>query len=114
MRRRSPKPDDDQIGVLWYAPGDWARLRRLSADVEDLEETHEEWLGEARRVVARLRKAGHRVLRVDADLDEILAWSRAHGLPLDGRARSEYAVSKMQEAAEAGTPLPEFTDEDLR
>lgn len=111
---REGRREADSTGVLWYSEGQWPRLRALSADASDLEETHAEWLSVARAMVARLRAAGENVVRVDADLDDIVAWCRAHGLPLDGESRSRYAVEKMREAAEAGKPLPELTDEDLR
>jgi len=31
-------------GIAWYRPEQWERLREVSEDVENLEETYEAWL----------------------------------------------------------------------
>lgn len=40
------------IGIAWYEPSDWTKLRAIAPDVETLENTHGEWLALPRRVCA--------------------------------------------------------------
>jgi hypothetical protein len=32
------------VGVAWYRPWEWEKLRRVAADPEKLESIHAEWL----------------------------------------------------------------------
>ena len=32
------------VGFAWYRPQQWQRVRDISTDADDLEETYEDWL----------------------------------------------------------------------
>ena len=38
-------------GVAWYRPEQWERLREVSEDVDNLEETYEAWLKTAEHLI---------------------------------------------------------------
>lgn len=49
MRKRRANREERVMGIAWYRPEQWPRLREVSADIEGLEETHAEWLGRPTR-----------------------------------------------------------------
>jgi hypothetical protein len=83
------------VGMAWYRPEQWDRLRELSADVEVLEANHAEWLTFATRTFEDLRKRGIPVEKVDVDVEEIWAWCQRQGRPMDGKTRADYVVQIM-------------------
>ncbi len=83
-------------GVAWYRPEQWKLLREVSADVEDLEETHSEWMAAANKALRILREEGASFVKVDVDVEELLNWCREKGVKIDGAARSEFVLYKLQ------------------
>jgi len=60
-RENQRGPSDDRkvvLGVAWYQPKDWPRLLELSADREQLEETHAQWLKVANAHLLELLQNG--------------------------------------------------------
>jgi hypothetical protein len=84
------------VGVAWYRPGDWSRLREISADAHALEESHGKWLESANRIVRQLEQGSVRVRKVIVDLDELLAFCHASNIALDSKARSRFVAVKVQ------------------
>jgi hypothetical protein len=95
------------VGVAWYFPDEWERLRAVAADPEVLETTYDEWASVYKDGITLLKKAGMRPLRVDVHLDAFLAWCERSGRQPDGAARSEYAVDVLQRSTKAGILLPD-------
>ena len=52
------------IGIAWYEPSDWTKLRAIVPDIETLESTHGEWLAVAEKSLRDLRLAGYKPQRV--------------------------------------------------
>ena len=89
------RPKKIVVGIGWYRPQDWARLREISVDRDNLEATHAEWVVQANRVVRQLEETGQACDRIVVDPEELLAWCRAHGCPVDGAARSRFVSEKV-------------------
>ena len=89
--------DGNIVGVAWYKPTQWARLRERSDDVDDIERTYLEWSECASKALVDLRRAGLRAVRVDIDVEELLAWCQQHDLPVNAESRSGYTVRKLRE-----------------
>lgn len=87
------------IGVAWYRPEQWEVLRNVSVDRDKLEETYAEWLVEAERVVKQLQQRGLRVMKVDLEISDLMLWCESQRIPLDAKARSNYAAFKVQQLA---------------
>jgi hypothetical protein len=83
------------VGVAWYRPEQWQRLRQISADVEQLEESYYEWLSIASGSFRQLQELGFNMRKVDVDVEDLLEWCKQRGRPLDGEARSTYVMEKV-------------------
>jgi hypothetical protein len=79
------------VGVPWYRKGDYLRLRALFADGERLHETYAEWLATARTTETHLVGQGHRVIRVEIEPEQFVAWCSDHDVVPDAKARIRYA-----------------------
>lgn len=84
------------VGVAWYRPEQWEILRNASVDRDKLEDTHEEWLEEAERVVKQLRQQGFHIAKVDIEITDLLLWCESQNIPLNAEARSKYTLFKVQ------------------
>lgn len=90
---------DVPLAVAWYRPSQWARLRELASDKDNLAPTHAEWLATAEKMCAEMRVRGHEIKRIDIDVEMLWAWCCAHGRALDGPARAEYVAGRAREMA---------------
>jgi hypothetical protein len=91
------KPKRLVVGVAWYRPEQWVRLREICVDRASVEWTHAEWLVNATNRFAELTAQGYRLERVDVDVEQLLAWCLAQGKVVDGPARSAYAAHLLGE-----------------
>jgi len=94
-RRRSK--DARVIGMAWYRPEQWHRLRQGSADVEDLEEFYYEWLSIASARFQELRQLGLDIRKVDVDVEDLLEWCKGQGRRVDSEARALYVAEKIEQ-----------------
>jgi hypothetical protein len=85
------------VGVAWYRPEQWQRIRDISSDTDYLEDTYEEWLHLAEQKLAELIAAGLSVEKVDIDSEQLIAWCNERGLDINGEARSSYTVERLRE-----------------
>jgi len=83
-------------GIAWYRPEQWKRLREVSDDVGNLEETYESWLETAERLIREAIPADITIERVYLDVEEVLAWCNFHGLPMNAQSRSRYVSEKIR------------------
>ena len=90
------------IGIAWYEPSDWTKLRAIAPDVETLESTHGEWLAVAERSLRDLRLAGYTPQRVPVGVAALQAWCDLLGRQPDASARSEFASAELQRLHDAG------------
>jgi len=81
------------VGMSWYKPENFARLRAMFEDGHKLHRTYDEWLTAAETNKKMLEANGTRVFCVDIDPDEFPKWCTAQGLKLDANARNTYASS---------------------
>ena len=88
-------------GVAWYRPEQWERLREVSEDVDNLEETYDAWLKTAERMLSDGIPADVRVEKIDIDVEELLAWCNVKGLAMNAESRSKYVAEKVRQKHEA-------------
>jgi hypothetical protein len=79
------------VGMPWYRKADYARLRASFADGARLHQTYAEWSAAARATEAHLAAQGHRVVRVEIEPEEFVAWCSALNVVPDSEARMRYA-----------------------
>ena len=96
MKKKKTKNPKSELGVGWYRPEQWALLLAESVDRDELESTHAEWLAQAERSLARIRAAGLKPIKIDIDVEDLIAWCANQGIPLDGNARSQYIADRIR------------------
>jgi hypothetical protein len=84
-------------GFAWYSFDAWQRLKRVAADVGDLDDTYEKWHKNATAALKRLRRQGMQIEPVELDIDGLLAWCQAEGRAADAPARSTYAAHLLKQ-----------------
>jgi hypothetical protein len=82
------------VGVGWYRSEQWERLVEISSDRDRLEDTHEEWLENASRAFDRLKREGLPVVKMEIDVEDLLAWCTKNGLAVNGESRAKYVLEK--------------------
>lgn len=85
------------LGVGWYRPEQWALLLAESVDRDELESTHAEWLASAEPSLKTIQATGQRPIKIDVDVEEMIAWCSGKGMPLDGNARSQFIAEKTRQ-----------------
>ena len=80
-------------GIAWYVKDQWEVLRRVSAD--KVEDTWEEWVDNAERRIAELKKEGVSAQKIVVDVSELQLWCRKENRPCDSSARAEYVTFKL-------------------
>jgi hypothetical protein len=90
-RRRSRKNGPaSSVGLAWYDPSQWAKLKAVAADKDQMDETHDAWRRNAERTMKHLTAQGCVVRRVPIDVDALVQWCQANNKPVDGKSRAEY------------------------
>jgi hypothetical protein len=98
--RAAASSEERVVGMAWFRKEDWPKLLEVSADPDQLEKTHQEWLEFALASIIDLRAKGLRVEKVDVGVDELVAWCQARGVPVDGKARADFAAFKLRKRHE--------------
>lgn len=80
------------IGMPWYRPETFDRLRSLFEDGHKLHGTYDEWWFAAAERGRQFHEGiGVRVVRVDTIPDQLTIWCRTNGKKIDARARTRFA-----------------------
>jgi hypothetical protein len=98
-KRRSPSKAHSVVGVAWYEPDQWQQLLDVAVDRDKLEETHDEWVQDAERVIREFQRQGFQVVKVRVKIDELVAWCQRQNISVNGEARSQYAAYKLQQSS---------------
>jgi hypothetical protein len=89
------------VGIAWYRREDFARLRAMYVDADEVPETYEAWLDKAMKFMGQMTLEGFYMVKVYLDPEAFAAWCESHGLEMDGKARAEYARDRLSRM-----PLP--------
>lgn len=79
------------VGMAWYQPEDYPRLRAVVSDADRLPLSYEGWVVSAQQLEREVIRSGVAVVRVRIVPNEFLAWCAARGVPADGAARARFA-----------------------
>lgn len=101
-RNRSDDYIDQVLGVVWYDPGGWARMREITDDPEKLEETFEQWLEIAEKAVRNLRAKGATVERVTINVDEYVVWCNDRDHAINSSTRAQFVSYKLGQGHSGG------------
>ena len=95
-------PNQSQIvtGVAWYRREQWERLREVSEDVDNLEETYDAWLQTAERMIRDGIPNDVIVEKIDLDVEEVRAWCNVQGLPMNAASRARFVAERVRQRHE--------------
>jgi hypothetical protein len=100
MKRRKNQKGDDEVrmvlGVCWYTPEEFIKMKQAASDREVFEDTYEEWRQFAEKTMADLKKQGADPRRVFVKTDDFRRWCDKNGLPTDGSARTRYVAEILR------------------
>ena len=101
-RRRKHRSSKEvaKIGMAWYRPEQWNRLRQISEDVEVFETNYEEWESLASQKIAGLKAAGIKIEKVEVDVNELLSYCNEHRFSVNAESRSKFVTDKLSKRAE--------------
>jgi hypothetical protein len=99
MKKREKTKSSKKLNlvVAWYKPEQWIRLRKISADASQLEETYGEWQIQAEKTLKDFAARGVFPEKVVVDVEDLLAWCKERELPVKGESRSHYAAWLLKE-----------------
>jgi hypothetical protein len=90
-------PHPPVLGIGWYAPEQYARLREAFADKNNFHERWSQWEAKATETFELLRAQGVAARKIAIDVEEMIAWCQEHGKPLDAASRAEFIAIKSRE-----------------
>jgi hypothetical protein len=80
------EPDEWDIGIAWYRREQWPRLLEVVVDSNRLHKTYDEWLEFTNNLVSTIMSNGHTVTKIDVAVNELVAWCKQWGRPIDSDA----------------------------
>jgi len=84
-------------GIAWYESDQWDRLRDISDDSSELEETYEEWKKNTEKKIKELKKQGYQVKKVPVDTEDLLSWCNSYRMSVKGSSRNDYTTKRLRE-----------------
>jgi hypothetical protein len=99
--KKIPNGSKIVTGVAWYRREQWERLREVSQDAENLDETYDAWLETAERLIRDGIPDDVQVEKIEIDVEEVLAWCNVRGLPMNGASRSRFVSERVRQKHES-------------
>ena len=100
IKKKNRRLKDAIAGFAWYRREQWQRLREVSYDGDELEDTYDKWVVNAEEAFKKHANLGLEIEKVDVDVEELLDWCRAEGIEIDGDARARFAAMKLKQLHE--------------
>jgi hypothetical protein len=94
------------MGVTWYRPEQWERLREIVEDKENFDKTYEESRLDSENQIKQLESQGLRPVKVEVDVEEMIKWCSDQGLSVTPETRTKYTITKLRELVKNGTVKP--------
>ncbi|WP_407530665.1 hypothetical protein [Methylobacterium oryzisoli] len=91
-----------RVGMAWYRPEDYTRLRELMQDADRLPDSYDAWRISAEQVEREVTRSGMAVIRVLITPEEFVAWCKERGVQADATARSRFASESVARSDAAG------------
>jgi len=88
-----------RIGLPWYRPEDYQRIREMMADRHNLASTYESWLAAAENNETVGREAGLQVSRILIEPEAFARWCAEKKVEPDSAARRDYVAEKNSQNA---------------
>jgi len=80
------------VCIAWFEANQWEKLIEVSIDSSSLGETYEVWRNNAETMIEKMQSGGMILQKIQVEVDELVEWAKRKGVPIDGKARSEFAI----------------------
>ena len=94
------------MGVSWYRPEQWERLREISEDKATFDTSYEESLVEWEKKIQDLEAQGMRPIKVEVDVEALLTWCTVQGLPVTPETRTKFMMNTLRDLVRKGIIKP--------
>src|SRR5262245_10178872 len=94
------------MGVSWYRPEQWERLREISEDKATFAISYEASLIESEKKIQDLEAQGIRPIKVEVDVEALLTWCTIQGLPVTPETRTKFMMNTLREYVRKGIVKP--------
>ena len=94
------------MGVNWYRPEQWERLREISEDKETFALSYEASLVEWEKKVQHLEAQGIRPMKVEVDVEALLTWCTTQGLAVTPETRTKFMMNIFRDHVRKGIVKP--------
>ena len=84
------------VGLAWFDRKQWQRLTKAVEDRNELDDTYEQWEQSALDAVRMIERQGQEIEKVHIEVESLVSWCKAKGLPVNGKSRAEYVTHLMQ------------------
>jgi hypothetical protein len=102
---RRQKDNSLLLGIAWYDRDQWSQLKQVAADVEELDDTYEDWVCGAERLEREFARKGMKSQRVSIDVGKLLEWCKASGRINDSAARAYYTSEIIRGVVRGGSTI---------
>jgi len=83
------------VGLAWFDRKQWQHLTKVVEDRNELDDTYEQWQQSALDAVRMMEGQGQKVEKVHIEVESLVAWCKAKGLPVNGKSRAQYVTYLM-------------------
>ena len=94
------------MGVSWYHPEQWERLREIAEDKETFAVSYEASLVESAKKIQDLEAQGMRPIKVEVDVEALLTWCTTQGLPVTPETRTQFMMNTLRDLVRKGVVKP--------
>jgi hypothetical protein len=94
------------MGVSWYRPEQWERLREIAEDKETFAIPYEASLVEWETQIQQLEAQGIRPVKVEVDVEELLTWCTTQGLAVTPETRTKFMMNALRDHVKKGIVKP--------
>jgi hypothetical protein len=94
------------MGVSWYRPEQWERLREISEDKATFDTSYEESRVTWEKKIQDLEAQGIRPIKVEVDVEAFLTWCTAQGVPVTPETRTKFMMNTLRDYVRRGIVKP--------
>ena len=94
------------MGVNWYRPEQWERLREIAEDKDNFAMTYEESLVESEQKIQHLEAQGIRPIKVEVDVEALLTLCTTQGLAVTPETRTKFMMNTFRDLVRKGIIKP--------
>ena len=98
-RKKIQKKNDESrlvLGVCWYTPEEFIKMKQTAIDGNNFEDTYEEWRQFVEKTMKVLKRQGVNPSKVYVKTEDFKWWCKKNNLSTDGPARTRYVAEILK------------------